>query len=108
MNIYVGNLSLDATAKELWQMFMPFGEVTAVTLMNDKHIGSGQSRGYGFVEMSSSIEAHAAIDGLQGLTLKGRVLQLVKARPLSKRALYRSQLAKRGFGSHEKIRERDH
>jgi len=51
MNIYVGNLSLDVTEKELRREFMAFGEVIAVTIMNDKYIGSGQSRGYGFIEM---------------------------------------------------------
>ena len=53
MNIYVGNLSLEVTEEKLRQEFMAFREVLSVTIMNDKYIGSGQSRGYGFVEMPS-------------------------------------------------------
>ena len=45
MNIYVGNLSLEVTEEELRQEFITFGEVISVTIMNDKYIGSGQSRG---------------------------------------------------------------
>jgi RNA recognition motif-containing protein len=55
MNIYVGNLSLEMTEEELRREFMAFGEVISVTIMNDKYIGSGQSRGYAFVEMPSDI-----------------------------------------------------
>jgi len=49
MNIYVGNLPLEITENELRQEFMSFGEVISVTIMNDKYIGSGQLRGYGFL-----------------------------------------------------------
>ncbi len=49
MNIYVGNLSLEVTERELRQGFMAFGEVISVIIMNDKYIGNGQMRGYGFV-----------------------------------------------------------
>ncbi len=54
MNIYVGNLSLEVTEEELRREFMAFGEVISVTIMNDEYIGSGQSRGYAFVEMPST------------------------------------------------------
>ncbi len=83
MNIYVGNLSLEVTEEELRQEFMAFGEVIAVTIMNDKYIGSGQSRGYGFVEMPSVSEGQAAITGLNGKTLKERTLTVNAARPRS-------------------------
>ncbi len=53
MNIYVGNLSLEVTEEELRREFMAFGEVISVIIMNDKYIGSGQLRGYGFIEMAS-------------------------------------------------------
>ena len=56
MNIYVGNLSLDVTEDQLRREFTVFGEVVAVTIMNDKYIGSGQPRGYGFVEMASKVK----------------------------------------------------
>ena len=83
MNIFVGNLSFQVTEEELRQEFAAFGEVTHVTLMNDKYIGSGQSTGYGFVEMPSKSEGYAAVSGLERKTLKGRMLDVIEALPLS-------------------------
>jgi len=83
MNIYVGNLSLDITKEELRREFMAFGEVISVVIMNDKYIGSGQTRGYGFVEMALKSEGKAAITSLQGKILKSRVIDVVEALPLS-------------------------
>jgi len=83
MNIFVGNLSLDVTEEELRRVFMAFGEVTSVTIMNDKYIGSGQSRGYGFVEMASKYEGETAIASLKEKGLGGRVIEVVEALPLS-------------------------
>jgi RNA recognition motif-containing protein len=83
MNIYVGNLSLDVTEEELRREFMAFGEVISVTIMNDKYIGSGQSRGYGFVEMPSQSEAQAAITALDGKTLRHMTIDVIQALPLS-------------------------
>ena len=83
MNVYVGNLSLDVTEEELRREFMAFGEVIAVTIMNDKYIGSGQSRGYGFVEMPSQSEGQAAITALNGKTLRHRTIDVIQALPLS-------------------------
>jgi RNA recognition motif-containing protein len=83
MNIYVGNLSLDVTEEELRREFTAFGEVTSVTIMNDKYIGSGQCRGYGFVEMSSPSEGQAAIAALDGKMLRCRTINVVQALPLS-------------------------
>jgi len=81
MNIYVGNLSSDVTEEELQEEFKPFGEVTSVNIIKDKY--SGQSRGFGFVEMPSKSEAEAAIAGLKGKTLKDRTLDVNEARPRS-------------------------
>jgi RNA recognition motif-containing protein len=83
MNIYVGNLSLEVTDEELQREFMAFGTVTSVVIMNDKYIGSGQTRGYGFVQMASKSEGQAAITRLQGKILKSRVIAVVEALPLS-------------------------
>ena len=83
MNIYVGNLSLDVTGEELQQEFRAFGTVTSVVIMNDKYIGSGQTKGYGFVEMASKLDGQAAIARLQGKKLKSRVIDVVEALPLS-------------------------
>ena len=83
MNIYVGNLSPDVTEEELRREFMAFGEVISVVIMNDKYIGSGQTRGYGFVGMASKSEGEAAITSLKGKGLGNRVIDVVEALPLS-------------------------
>ena len=83
MNIYIGNLSLEVTEEELRQEFLAFGEVMSVIIMNDKYIGSGQLRGYGFVEMASKSEGEAAITGLNGKMLRHITINVVGALPLS-------------------------
>jgi len=79
MNIYVGNLSSDVTEEELREQFKAFGGVTSVSIIKDKY--SGQSRGFGFIEMPTKAEAEAAIAGLKGKTLKDRTLDVNEARP---------------------------
>jgi RNA recognition motif-containing protein len=79
MNIYVGKLSYEVTEEDLWQAFEPFGQVESATIIKDKH--SGQSKGFGFVEMASKAEGQSAIDGLNGKELKGRALNVNEARP---------------------------
>jgi len=81
MNIYVGSLSFDISDEELRAAFEAFGQVVSATVIKDKY--SGESRGFGFVEMSSKEEAQAAIDGLNGKELKGRTLNVGEARPRS-------------------------
>ncbi len=83
MNIYVGNLSLETTEDELRKEFTEFGEVISVIIMNDKYIGSGQPRGYGYVEMASKSEGANAIASLEGKKLRDRVVTVVAALPLS-------------------------
>jgi cold-inducible RNA-binding protein len=83
MNIYVGNLSLQVTEEELRQEFIAFGEVISVTIMDDLYIGSGQCRGYGFVQMSSVSEGKAAINALNGRCLRHMTIDVVEALPLS-------------------------
>ena len=79
MNIYVGNLSSDVTEADLRYAFEAFGAVASVNVIQDKV--SGQSKGFGFVEMSSMTEAQAAITSLNGQALKGRALNVNEARP---------------------------
>ena len=86
MNIYVGNLSLDMTEDELRKEFTVFGEVVSVIIMNDKYIGSGQPRGYGYVEMASKSEGAMAIANLEGKMLGDRVVNVVEALPLSNKS----------------------
>jgi RNA recognition motif-containing protein len=79
MNIYVGNLALNVTDEDLQQAFGAFGEVTSAKIIKDKY--SGESRGFGFVEMPAGAEAQSAIDGLNGKELKGLMLKVNEARP---------------------------
>ncbi len=83
MNIYVGNLSLETTPDELRKEFAEFGVVISVTIMNDEYIGSGQPRGYGYVEMVSKSEGATAIANIEGRKLRNRVVNVVEALPLS-------------------------
>jgi RNA recognition motif-containing protein len=83
MNIYVGNLSGDIGDDDLRQAFEDFGEVTSVNVIKDKF--SGESRGFGFVEMPSQDEAQLAIEGLNGKDLKGQSLTVNEARPRTER-----------------------
>jgi RNA recognition motif-containing protein len=83
MNIYVGNLSHDVTQDELHQTFAGHGEVASANIISDKF--SGQSRGFGFVEMPRDDEARAAIAALNGMDLKGRTLNVNEARPRNDR-----------------------
>ena len=106
MNIYVGNLSLEVTEEELRREFIAFGEVISVTMMNDKYIGSGQSRGYGFVEMPSLSEGQAAITALNGNTIRHRTIDVIQALPLSDNGSNGSYSHKRGGRYHRNVRQR--
>jgi RNA recognition motif-containing protein len=79
MNIYVGNLSHDVTEDELRQAFEAHGQVTSANIITDRF--SGQSRGFGFVEMANKEEGEAAIAALNGQDMKGRTLNVNVARP---------------------------
>lgn len=79
MNIYVGNLAREATEADLREAFEAFGQVSAVNIIKDKF--SGESRGFGFVEMPAKAEAESAIAGVNGKELKGRTLNVNEARP---------------------------
>ena len=79
MNIYVGNLSYEVTDEDLRQEFEEFGQVESANVIKDKF--SGESRGFGFVEMPSKEEAEAAIEGLEGRELKGKKINVNEARP---------------------------
>lgn len=79
MKIYVGNLSYNVTEDELQTLFAEYGQVTSVSLIKDKF--SGQSKGFGFVEMDKQSEAEAAIKQLNGRALNGRSITVNIARP---------------------------
>ncbi|MFC1781021.1 RNA recognition motif domain-containing protein [Planctomycetota bacterium] len=79
MNIYVGNLSREATEDDLQQAFEAFGQVSSINIIKDRF--SGESRGFGFVEMPTKTEAEAAIEAMNGQDLKGRELNVSEAKP---------------------------
>ena len=79
MNIYIGNLSYEVTEDELREEFASFGEVESVRLITDRY--SGRPKGFGFIDMPSESEGQAAIEALNGKTVKDRAMNVNVARP---------------------------
>jgi RNA recognition motif-containing protein len=79
MNIYVGNLPFTASEDDIRQAFAAYGAVASVSIIKDHE--TGQSRGFGFVEMPNSAEGQAAVTNMNGKPLKGRALKVNEARP---------------------------
>jgi RNA recognition motif-containing protein len=79
MNIYVGNLSNSVSENDLREAFQAFGEVEKTAVIKDKF--SGESRGFGFVEMPNREEAMKAISLLNGKDMKGRTAKVNEAKP---------------------------
>ncbi len=79
MNIYVGNLAFAVADDELQQLFAAYGDVTSANVIKDRF--SGESRGFGFVEMPSREDAMAAIEALNGTDFKGRSITVNEAKP---------------------------
>jgi len=79
VNIYVGNLSYDATEDDVRNAFGAYGEVSSVNIIMDRN--TGRSRGFGFVEMSNAEEGNAAIEGLNLQRIAGRAVTVNEARP---------------------------
>ena len=81
MKLYIGNLSGDTTDDNLRQAFASHGEISSVNIIKDRD--SGESRGFGFVEMFTKAEAEAAMSDLNGKELDGSVIVVNEARPRS-------------------------
>jgi RNA recognition motif-containing protein len=79
MNIYVGNLPNSVNENDLREVFQAFGEVSTAAVIKDKF--SGESRGFGFVEMPNKIEAEKAISMTNGKDLRGRTAKVNEAKP---------------------------
>src|SRR5271155_2342698 len=88
--LYVGNLSYSVDSSELEQLFTPHGQVVSAQIITDRD--TGQSKGFGFVEMANDAEATAAIAALNGQEPGGRPLTVNEARPREERG------GGRGFG----------
>ena len=83
MRLCVGSLALTTSEAELRQVFTPYGSVERVQILQDRE--TGRSRGFGFVEMPDATAAQAAIAGLNGRSLGGRLLTVNEARPREER-----------------------
>lgn len=81
-NLYVGNLSFHTSTSQLESLFADFGEVTSAQVITDRD--TGQSRGFGFVEMKTSDQADSAISGLNGREIDGRNLKVNVAKQRSR------------------------
>ena len=92
MNIYVGNLSYSITEDSLRSLFGEFGDIESAKVISDRH--SGQSKGFGFVDMPSNSEADKAIKALNGKFVDGRNIKVNPADPGGKRSK-RSSFKKR-------------
>jgi cold-inducible RNA-binding protein len=79
MKLYVGNLAYQVTEDQLREAFESFGQVESVAIIKDKY--SGQSKGFGFVEMPTNAEGQAAIDSLNGKDFNGRAIKVNEAKP---------------------------
>jgi len=82
--LYVGNLPDSATEQDLSDKFATFGTVESAKLITDRD--TGRSRGFGFIEMASDAEAHAAIESLDGTDYDGQPIKVNEARPQQKRS----------------------
>jgi len=83
MRMFVGGLALTVTEADLRQVFTHYGRVASVQILQDRE--TGRSRGFGFVEMPSAPEAQAALEGLNGRALEGRLLTVNEARQREER-----------------------
>jgi len=89
MNIYVGQLPYSVTADELKDMFSEYGEVASLNLITDKF--SGQSKGFGFIDMPNNSEADQAIKALNKSMLKGREIKVNQAEERRKKSTFRKK-----------------
>ena len=89
MNIYVGQLPYSVTEEELREMFVQYGEVSSLNLIMDKY--SGQSKGFGFIDMPNNSEADQAIKNLNKSVVKGREIKVNQAEERRKKKTFRSK-----------------
>lgn len=96
-NIFVGNLSFQTSQDDLHAAFANYGAVERVSIVTDKF--SGQSRGFGFVEMTNASEAEAAIAAMNGYEMNGRALNVNEARPRPEGGGFGNRGGNRGGGN---------
>ena len=81
--LYVGNLSYHTSTQDLEELFASYGSVTSVELITDRD--TGQSKGFGFVQMGSDEDAESAINGMNNKNVDGRPLTVNEAKPKTDR-----------------------
>jgi hypothetical protein len=96
VNIYVGNLPYKITENDLRDLFSAYGEVTSVSMIKDKM--TGQSKGFGFVDMPDGAEGNAAIQGLNEQAVQGRNIKVNEAKPREDRPREGGGGSRGGFG----------
>ena len=82
--LYVGGLPYSMTEDQLRELFVPYGTIDSIRIISDKF--SGQSKGFGFVEMATDDDARKAIEGMNNKEVEGRTLVVNEARPEEKRS----------------------
>lgn len=95
MNIYVSNLGFGVQDEDLKGFFAPFGDVSSAKVITDKL--TGQSRGFGFVEMPDDEASKKAISDLDGKSIDNRAIKVMEAKPREERPA-RSNSSFRGNG----------
>lgn len=95
MNIYISGLSYAANDSDLKNLFAEYGEISSARVIIDKF--SGNSRGFGFVEMPNQEEALKAIEGLHDATYDGKVISVTEARPREERPRYNNDRNSRRY-----------
>jgi cold-inducible RNA-binding protein len=101
MNIFVGNLSFQTTEQELQREFEAFGEAASVKIITDHE--TLKSRGFAFVEMRDRDQALAAIAGINGKELAGKILKVNEAKPREARGAPSRERTGGGYGSGDRV-----
>ena len=94
INIYVGNLSYTVSESELKDLFTPYGKVESVKIITDRY--TGNSRGFGFIEMTDRTGGEQAISELGGKEIYGRKIKVSEAHPKRERDGYRGASSRGG------------
>jgi len=89
MNIYVGQLPYNVNEDELREIFSEYGEIASLNLIKDRF--SGQSKGFGFIDMPNNSEADKAIKALNKTMLKGREIKVNQAEERRKKSTFRKK-----------------